>query len=204
MKCTYDNTYLTSYYFFTFLRKLKFLAFDSNIPQFWFPDNASVWPHWNKVLSAADWTWSKNNVSACSLDKRTGGDSWGREPGTCNKTCIFPLGDCAQCSRLYCHCWFAPVIPDGTAEPGAAVPSLLWKPWSYLTPLCRQVPCHPAKPHWLPVQKGPPVLMQMGRGVRGAVRKAFPSPQPLFYSFPFFTTPPPPPLSCSRRLRFTI
>lgn len=105
---------------------------------------------------------------------------------------------CTVQQPLYCHCWFAPVIPDGTADPGAAVPSLLWKPWSYLTPLCRQVPCHPAKPHWLPVQKGPPVLMQMGGVSGGQWEKHFHLPH--HFSFPFF----PSPLSCSQRLRFTI
>lgn len=137
------------------------------------------------VISVADGTWSSNNMLACSFDKGTGRNSWGREPSLCNKTCIF-WWLCIVQQAFYCHCWFAPVIPDGTADPGAAVPSLLWKPWSYLTPLCRQVPCHPAKPHWLPVQKGPPAFMQMGKGVGGAMTKAFPSPQPLFYSFPFF------------------
>lgn len=100
---------------------------------------------------------------------------------------------CTVQPPLYCHCWFAPVIPDGTADPAAAAPSLLWKPWSYLTPLCRQVPCHPAKPHWLPAQKGPPVLMQMGGASGGWWEKLFHLPHHfpflLFHSLPALSQP---------------
>lgn len=42
---------------------------------------------------------------------------------------------------------------DGTADPSASRPALLWTPWSYLTPLGRQVSCHPTRPCWLPVER---------------------------------------------------
>lgn len=117
------------------------------------------------MLHPEDGIWGKKKIiiimrQACSFNKGIQRDSWGKSLSLGNKTCILVSAHSVQ--PLYCHCWFAPLIPDGTADPSAAVPSLLWKPWSYLTPLCRQVPCHPAKPHWLPVQRGLLVLMQMG------------------------------------------
>jgi len=58
--------------------------------------------------------------------------------------------------RLYYNCWFALLIPVGTAGPHYCrclaihwVLSPFKLPWSYWRPLCHQVPCHPAKLHWV-------------------------------------------------------
>lgn len=103
------------------------------------------------MVSPKDGIWSKKERIGLQLEWRDKKGFLGQVAVLGNKTSILVTGHSVQ--HLYCYCWFAPLIPDGTADPTAAVAGLLWMPWSYLTPLCRQVPCHPAKPHWLPVQR---------------------------------------------------